>query len=103
MHRLYFQSEQKLSKQVGQFKRFNYNLINVEKGLVGIIGSPSSGRSDLLLQLIKGDVHKQLKVLYVDLADPLFSVKSISGIVKEFYQKGGKALYLDDFLNYRGR
>lgn len=77
--------------------------INWKARLIGIKGAGGVGKTTLFLQYIKIHLSKELdKVLYVSLDNLWFSNHSLVNLAREFDQKGGKYLFIDEVHKYNG-
>ena len=83
-----------------EFKRYLYHTINWEDKLIAIKGSRGVGKTTLLLQYIKENHKIDQTVLYASLDDIYFQANSLVDLAEEFYQNGGKYLYLDEVHKY---
>ena len=69
--------------------------------LVGVRGPRGVGKTTLLLQYIKLNLMDQLdKTLYVSLDNWYFSETRLYHFAEEFYQRGGRFLFLDEVHKY---
>lgn len=83
------------------FVRYLHDKINWENRLVSILGARGTGKTTLLLQHIKMcDDHATS--LYVTADDFYFTTHRLFDLAKEFYQSGGKKLYIDEIHKYNG-
>lgn len=77
------------------------NDINWNARLIGIKGARGVGKTTLLLQAIKLYLKDELdKTLYVSLDHIWFNSNSLIDLIKEFSQKGGRQLFLDEVHKY---
>lgn len=85
------------------FVRSAMQEINWSARLVGVKGARGIGKTTLLLQYIKLELKDSLKeTLYVSLDSIYFNTHSLAALAEEFYQKGGKYLFLDEVHKYSG-
>ncbi len=85
------------------FPRSLMEEVNWNARLIGIKGARGIGKTTLLLQHIKLHLSDRLdEVLYVSLDTIWFNTNSLVGLVKEFEQKGGKYIFLDEVHKYDG-
>jgi hypothetical protein len=76
-------------------------LINWKARLIGVKGARGIGKTTLLLQYIKLNLHKELdKTLYISMDYIWFNSNSLVDLAKEFHQKGGKYLFIDEVHKY---
>ncbi len=83
------------------FQRFLHDRINWKSRLVAILGSRGVGKSTLMLQHIKLEDRID-ETLYVLADDFYFTTHRLYDLALEFYQHGGKALFIDEIHKYRG-
>ena len=90
-----------ISRVDTSFVRYLHNQINWKSRLVSILGSRGVGKTTLLLQHIK--LYDNIdKSLYVLADDFYFSEHRLFDLAKDFYQQGGKKLYIDEIHKYKG-
>ncbi|GGH32754.1 AAA family ATPase [Sphingobacterium alkalisoli] len=95
--------QRKLRHVSVDFKRSLMQEVNWNARLIGIKGARGIGKTTLLLQHIKLHLSDRLdEVLYVSLDTIWFNTNSLVGLVKEFEQKGGKYIFLDEVHKYDG-
>jgi predicted AAA+ superfamily ATPase len=101
MIELYSRFLRKLSHVTLDFTRSAMDEIPWKAQLVGIKGARGVGKTTLLLQYIKLHLSDQIAhTLYVSLDSFWFSSHSLSELIEEFYQQGGKFLFLDEVHKY---
>lgn len=83
------------------FPRYLSMGINWENRLIGIKGARGTGKTHLLLRQLSELGRDASEATYLSLANPFFTLHSLSVVVAEFYKKGGKWLFLDDVHKYR--
>lgn len=82
-----------------QFVRYLHDRIAWNAQPVSIFGARGVGKTTLLLQHIK--LHENPdEVLFVMADDLYFTEHRLADLAREFYQKGGKALYIDEIHKY---
>lgn len=83
------------------FVRSLHDSINWKNRLIGIIGQKGVGKSTMILQHIKlfDNVEESL---YVQADDFYFSGHRIFDLALDFFQRGGKRLYIDEIHKYSG-
>lgn len=82
------------------FVRYLHERVNWNSRLVSILGARGVGKTTLLLQHIKLHDNPETS-LYVLADDFYFSEHRLFDLAKEFYQQGGKKLYIDEIHKYR--
>lgn len=83
------------------FTRYLYHEIRWENRLIAITGARGSGKTTLMLQYIKEHYAAYgTEALYVSLDNIWFTTHSLLELTNEFYQMGGKALFLDEVHKY---
>ena len=82
------------------FVRYLHDQINWKSRLIAILGARGVGKTTLLLQHIKlfDDPSQSLYVLADDF---YFSEHRLFDLAKDFYQQGGKKLYIDEIHKYK--
>jgi hypothetical protein len=100
MERLLNQSDEYLHMADGHFNRFLFETITGSGRIDGIIGESGSGKTGLLIKLMKARMEEGQKVLYLDLGDVCFTAIRLFDIGRDFYQKGGEFLFLDNLQRY---
>lgn len=78
-----------------------HNDINWKNRLIGILGQKGVGKSTMILQHIK-QYDKINESLYVQADDFYFAGHRIYDLALEFFQRGGKKLYIDEIHKYKG-
>lgn len=83
------------------FVRSLHDSINWKNRLIGILGQKGVGKSTMILQHIKlfDNVEESL---YVQADDFYFSGHRIFDLALDFFQRGGKRLYIDEIHKYSG-
>lgn len=81
------------------YVRNHHDSILWNSRLIALLGARGVGKSTLILQHIK--LHEDLRTsLYVSADDIYFSTHNLVSLAEEFYQEGGKALYIDEIHKY---
>lgn len=88
-----------LSNKQSNFKRGLATKINWNARAICIEGSRGTGKSTLMLQHIKENLPLD-KTLYISLDDLYFKKNPLSEVVEEFYNQGGRHLYMDEVHKY---
>ncbi len=83
------------------FVRYLHDQISWESRLVAILGSRGVGKTTLILQHIK--LHDSVnESLFVTADDLYFTTHTLVDLATQFYQEGGKRLYIDEIHKYKG-
>lgn len=83
------------------FQRYLSRKIKWDKRLIGIFGAKGVGKTTLLLQHIKSAYGDSHEALYLPLDNIWFQERQmLSETVKQFYEKGGRHLFLDNIHRY---
>ena len=84
------------------YKRYLYPEIdNALKGrLTGIVGSRGTGKTTLMLQVIKEYYGNSDKALYVSVDHPYFEANPLYEFAEYFFKYGGKLLSIDEVHKY---
>lgn len=89
-----------LNRTDTSFVRYLHDQINWRSRLIAILGARGVGKTTLLLQHIK--MHDDPDTsLYVLADDFYFTENHLFDLAREFYQQGGKKLYIDEIHKYR--
>jgi predicted AAA+ superfamily ATPase len=84
-----------------EYVRKIHDTIFWDDRLVAILGARGVGKSTLMLQHIK--LHENPETtLFVSADDIYFSTHRLLDLAEQFYQNGGKALYIDEIHKYQG-
>ena len=84
-----------------QFVRYLHDEINWDSRLIAILGARGVGKTTLILQHIK--LYDNIgESLFVTADDLYFTTHSLVELAEEFYQNGGKKLYIDEIHKYSG-
>lgn len=88
-----------LSQTSTDFIRYLHGQIDWDARLVAILGSRGVGKTTMLLQHIKlsGDANTSL---YVSADDIYFSGHRLADLAQNFFQNGGRILYVDEVHKY---
>ena len=83
-----------------KYVRYLHDEIEWKSRLIAILGARGVGKSTLVLQHIKlyEDINS---TLYVSADNIYFSAHSLLELANEFYNLGGKALYIDEIHKYK--
>lgn len=101
MESLYHNYRMRLELTPTAFVRFLHDQIAWESRLVAILGSRGVGKSTIMLQHIK--LYDNIEEsLYVTADDFYFSQHRLFDLAMQFYNQGGKRLYIDEIHKYKG-
>lgn len=83
------------------FVRYLHDQIAWNSRLVAVLGARGVGKTTLLLQHIKlyGNIEQSL---FVSADDIYFSAHRLYDLALQFYQDGGRQLYIDEIHKYKG-
>lgn len=88
-----------LSQTSTEFVRYLHATIDWDSRLVAILGSRGVGKTTMILQHIKLTDTAQSS-LYVSADDLYFTDHKLTDLAQNFYQNGGKTLYIDEVHKY---
>lgn len=101
METLYRTFRLQLENTSTTFVRFLHDRIAWDGRLIAILGSRGVGKTTMLLQHIK--LYDNLEeTLFVTADDFYFSTHRLFDLAMQFYQSGGKRLYIDEVHKYKG-
>ncbi|QOI97996.1 MAG: AAA family ATPase [Flammeovirgaceae bacterium] len=83
------------------FVRYLMQKINWKARAIRIEGARGTGKSTLMLQYIKEQLPVK-NTLYLTLDDLYFRQHTLTEVAEEFYQLGGRYLFLDEVHKYQG-
>lgn len=98
----FFRTHKYLVEHLGDaIPRLLMNQIDWSRRLIGIKGTRGVGKTTFLLQYARQyfDINKQ-DCLYINLNQFYFTVRTITSFAKEFVERGGKTLLLDQVYKY---
>jgi predicted AAA+ superfamily ATPase len=84
-----------------EFQRFLLQQIDRDMQMTGIVGARGSGKTILLLQMMKSLPDKN-NAMYVSLDDIYFTENKLVYFAEEFHSLGGKYLFIDEVHKYPG-
>jgi len=91
-------SKKRIEGVPSYFSRFLKSRIDINQRLIGIKGARGTGKTTLLLQLLKELPPN--KVLFASLDNLWFSNNTLVSLAEAFARTGGKYLYLDEVHKY---
>lgn len=80
--------------------RYLYNDIDWSSRLIGITGSRGTGKTTMILQLIKTTFTDRRKAIYISLDNIWFAKNSLVEFADHFYNYGGTHLFIDEVHRY---
>ncbi len=93
-------SERLIGQVPLNFSRSLLNEINWKNRLIGIKGARGTGKTTLLLQWLRKKNLSAAQAVYFSLDELYFSTHSLLETGRDFYNKGGKILVLDEVHKY---
>ena len=99
MEALYQKFEILLQNTPTDFKRYLYKKIPWESRMIGIIGARGVGKTTMILQHIKQELHNK-NALYVSADDMYFAENSLIDLADVFYKNAGEYLFIDEIHKY---
>lgn len=101
METLYRSFRTLLNNVSTDFIRYLHDQIEWDSRLIAILGARGIGKTTMLLQHIK--LYDRMdETLFVTADDLYFSEHKIFDLAMDFYQHGGKKLYIDEIHKYNG-
>lgn len=101
MKNLFATSERMVAQTDLKFVRYLHDEIDWQARLIAIVGTRGVGKTTLILQHIKL-THSTNDALYVMADDFYFTHNRLYDLALQFYQQGGKYLYIDEIHKYKG-
>lgn len=89
-----------IAKSPKDFRRYLYSQINWNNRLIGIKGARGTGKSTMLLQWLQQRNLPQKEAAYFSLDELYFTYNSLFDLARDFYNRGGKVLVLDEVHKY---
>ena len=97
LNKLFELSHQKLNLPSTNYKRFLFeNIKSSSSRFMGIYGSRGVGKTTIMLQVAKSLSFESDEILYISCDHPILAGVSIFELVQEFYQYGGKFIFIDE-------
>jgi predicted AAA+ superfamily ATPase len=93
----FFAEQARLIKTVGDKKRYLYDAINRDLRCIGILGARGTGKTTLMLQMVK---EHSTGALYVSIDSPYFQAHDLFEFARTFHQHGGEVLFVDEVHKY---
>lgn len=81
------------------FHRYMFEQLNWDARMVGLVGPRGVGKTTMILQYIKQNIHKR-KILYVSADHTYFTTHSIIDVADTFSREGGEQLMIDEIHKY---
>lgn len=94
--------QENLFRQLSPFRRYLSKEVDWTDRLIAIKGARGTGKTTMLLQIIKFDLSEENKgkALYATLDDLYFLEHDLLELATEFHLSGGKFLFLDEVHKY---
>jgi predicted AAA+ superfamily ATPase len=97
----FFAEQARLIKTVGPKKRYLYDTIDRDLRCVGILGARGTGKTTLMLQMVKAHLaDSKDRALYVSIDSPYFQAHDLFEFARTFHQHGGEVLFVDEVHKY---
>jgi predicted AAA+ superfamily ATPase len=91
----------KLGETDMRFERYLKGQIDWNNRLIAVTGARGTGKTTMLLQHIKEQYGNNLQdALYISLDNIYFSTNNLYSLADDFYEQGGKVLYIDEVHKY---
>ncbi len=100
MEKLVLKQRRLLSNLKPSFSRGLVEDIAWDERLIGIQGARGVGKTTLMLQHIKEKYGNSRECLYVSMDDVSFPYNSLVDLAEDFYNRGGKKLFVDEIHKY---
>jgi uncharacterized protein len=101
MENLKIKSDQLLTTVSMKFERYLSEQVDWKWRLNGILGARGTGKTTLLLQQLKRNHGTAKEAIYISLDDLYFNGNSLVEFVRQFRNKGGRYLYIDEVHKYK--
>ena len=95
-------SERLVSGATGSFKRSLYDTILWNERLIGIKGARGVGKTTMLLQWLHEQKLPTREAAYFSMDELYFTTHRLVDTARDFFQRGGKILVLDEVHKYPG-
>jgi len=97
----FFAEQARLIRTVGAKKRYLYDAIDRDLRCVGILGARGTGKTTLMLQMVKEHpAGGSDRALYVSIDSPYFQAHDLFEFARTFHQQGGEVLFIDEVHKY---
>jgi hypothetical protein len=97
----FFAEQARLIKTVGGKKRYLYDVIDRDLRCVGILGARGTGKTTLMLQMVKEhSADGNDRALYISIDSPYFQAHDLFEFARTFHQHGGEVLFIDEVHKY---
>ncbi len=95
-------SERLVAGATGSFRRSLYNTIHWNERLIGLKGARGVGKTTMLLQWLHEQGLPTREAAYLSLDELYFTTHRLLDTARNFFQRGGKILVLDEVHKYPG-
>lgn len=96
----FFAEQARLIRTIGTKKRYLYNKIDWGLRCIGILGARGTGKTTLMLQMVKENFGSTDRALYISVDSPYFQAHDLFEFARTFHQHGGEILFLDEVHKY---
>lgn len=100
MKELYLYQTELLKSVNQKFTRFLHSKIAWDQKMIAIKGPRGSGKTTLMLQQLKYGIRDKSKSLFINVEHPWFLTHSLFDTAQQFYQNGGRYLFIDEIHKY---
>lgn len=100
METLFVRSAHIIRQTNMDFCRYMLKQIDWGERLIAIKGARGTGKTTLMLQYIKR--HVKENVLFISMDDLYFGNHTLLNVATDFYNRGGRFLFLDEVHKYQG-
>ncbi len=101
MEKIIEKSISKSSKVSLKFKRYLYDEVDWSQRLIGIKGARGTGKTTLMLQILRSKFHNKNNAIYISLDDLFFSANTLADFTDNFVKNGGEYLFIDEVHKYQ--
>jgi len=98
-----FKKYQYINKKIStiHYKRYFFNIVDLNERLIGIVGARGVGKTTFLLQYLESLDLADDKKLYMSVDSIMGGDETLFDIAEEFSNVGGKVLVIDEIHKYK--
>ena len=100
MEAVYKMSAKRLKHTSMDFSRYLLDIPDWSDRLISITGTRGSGKTTLMLQVLKKSYGNSPKAIYMSLDNTYFTTNKLSDIADTFATHGGQTMFLDEVHKY---